>query len=126
MIIDKRYKLRMRVVCYAPGIAFLIAVGYYITLLLPLLHGHPVPQSIITITSKHYDTMFLLLAIASTISVAAMIVCILHLAKIKTMTSGRKMEWVLLLIVIPIFGVFFWHNEINHEPRELAVYPDVV
>ena len=125
MIIDEKYKKKMAVVCFLPAIAFFISLVYYLILLLPLTHGHPEPKSVVAITSMHYNTMFLLLAIASTISVAAMIVCMLHLVKIKTMTTGRKMEWVLLLIVIPIFGVFFWHYEINREPRELPIYGDI-
>ena len=125
MIIDEKYKRKMAVVCFLPTVVFFISLVYYLILLSPLLHGHPEPKSVVAITREHYTTMFLQLAVASTISLVATIICIVHLIRIKTMTTGRKMEWVLLLIVIPIFGIFFWVYEINRKPREMPVYPDV-
>lgn len=125
MIIDEKYKRKMGVICFLPAIAFLIPVIYYLILLSPLIHGYHVAKSIVGITSRNYNAMFLLLAIASTISAAVLLYCIVHLVRIKTLNTPQKMLWILLLLAVPVSFILFWYFEIKREPREMPVYPDI-
>ena len=125
MIIDEKYKRKMLVVCYMPAVVFLIPLVYYLVLLSPLLHGHPQPESAVGITSSHYDTLFMLLAAASTISAAVLLYCVVHLVKIRTLNTAQKMIWMVLLLIVPISFIIFWHVQINREPRDMPINPDI-
>ena len=125
MTIDEKFKRRMHAICYLPAVAFLPPLVYFTFLMLPLLHGHPEPKSAVAITSLHYNTMFLLLAVASTISAAVLIYCIVHLVRIRTLNTAQKMIWVLFLLIVPISFIIFWHVQINHEPRNMPINSNI-
>ncbi len=122
---DDKFKRKMRIICYLPAFAFLIPVIYYGLLLMPLLHGHPEPKSAVGITSLHYNAMFFLLAIASTVSAVVLLCCVIHLVRIRTLNTPQKMIWMLLLLAVPISFIIFWHRQINHEPRNMPVNPEI-
>ena len=125
LVVDEKLKRKMAIICFLPAVVFLIPIIYYIILLFPLTQGYHIPQSVIGITSRNYNTMFLLLAIAASVSTAALLYCIVYVVRIKTMRSGRKMEWMVLLLAMPISFIFFWFFEIKKEPKNMPIYPSI-
>ena len=125
LLVDDNFRRKMRVICYLPAFAFLIPIVYYGFLLTPLLHGHPEPKSIVGITSLHYNTMFFLLAMASTVSAVVLIFCVVHLVRIRTLNTAQKMIWILLLLAVPVSFIIFWHRQINHEPRNMPINSEI-
>jgi len=125
LVVNEHLKRKMAIICFLPAVVFLIPIVYYTTLLLPLTQGYHVAKSIVAITSQHYNTMFLLLAIASSVSAAVLLYCIVYIVRIKEMTTGRKMEWVLLLLAVPVSFIFFWLLEIRKESGNMPIYTDI-
>src|ERR1700761_240798 len=102
LIVDERRKRKMAIMCFIPAIAFFISLIYYIILLLPLTQGHPVPASVVGITSRHYNTLFLLLASSSVISAIVLLYCVVYIVRLKIMNTPKKMLWILLLLAVPV------------------------
>jgi hypothetical protein len=125
MVVDKKLKRRMGVICFLPSVAFLISLIYYIILLLPLTHGHHALYSGEGITITHYTTIFILLALSSIISASVLIYCITYLVKIKNINRPTKMVWILLLLAVPVSFILFWYFLVMHEPRQVPVYPHI-
>jgi len=125
MLADDKFKRRMKVICFLPAMAFLISIVYYIILLLPLTHGYHEPKSGVGIISRNYTTLFLLLAATSTISAGALIYCVIHVVRIRTLNAPQKMIWILLLLAVPVSFIVFWYAQVKPEPRDLPMSPDI-
>ncbi|MCW3123438.1 MAG: hypothetical protein JWQ38_2930 [Flavipsychrobacter sp.] len=116
----------MGVICALPAFLFFICVVYYLFLLLPIARSpHPI-YSIEGITSHHYDTLFIMLAVYACAGAAVLIYCMVHLLKIKTLNTQTKMLWVLVLVTfMPLSPVLFWIFQVKKEPRKMPVYTDI-
>jgi len=125
LIVDDRLKKRMGIICFIPAICFFFSLVYYLVLLFPLTHGHPQPESVVGITSQHYNTLFLLLGISATISAAVLLYCIVYVVRIKSMNTPTKMIWMLLLLIVPISFILFWNFIVRREPKEEPVYTNI-
>ena len=125
LIVDERLKRRMGIICFLPAACFFISLVTYLLLLLPLTQGHPQPESEIAITSRHYNTLFLLLAISATVSAAVLLYCIVYLVRLKRLNTPTKMIWVLLLLIVPVSFILFWNFVIKREPAREALYPNI-
>ena len=113
-------------ICFAPLIAFLITLAYYIILLVPLAEGHIQPGQVVGITNQNYDTILLLLAISAIIATFVLIYCIVLVAKVKNMSSHDKLKWILILcIFVPITTIIFWAFVIRNEPKYVSTFPDI-
>ena len=125
LIVDDRLKKRIGIICFIPAVCFFISLVYYFILLFPLTHGHPQPESEIGITSLHYNTLFLLLAISASVSAAVLLYCIVYMARIKSINTPTKMIWMLLLLIVPVSFILFWNFIVRREPKEEPVYPNI-
>ena len=122
---EGKFKKTMGMICFIPAIAFFITLVYYLLLLYPLTQGHPEPKSAVGITSSHYDTLFVLLAVSSTISAAILIYCTVHLVRIKTLNTPQKMIWMLLLLAVPVSFILFWYFQVRKEPDNMPMYSGI-
>jgi len=115
----------MAILCFIPAVAFFISLVYYLVLLFPLTKGHPVPESVVGLTSQHYTTLFIMLATSASISAFVLLYCIVYMVKIKSINTPTKMIWMLLLLIVPISFILFWNFIVRPEPRNVPVYPDI-
>ena len=125
MVVDEKIKRRIGIISFIPAITFLISAVYYFILLLPLTHGHHVIYSGEGITSRHYNTLFAMLATASTISAGVLIYFVWYLVRIKTINTPTKMIWILLLLAVPVSFILFWYFLVRREPKYVPVNRDI-
>ncbi len=128
IIMDVRSKQRMGIISYIPLIVFGICFIYYLSVLKPVFAGNTPGNQIgfNTQTSLHYNTLFMLLAISGIISAAVLIYFIVHLARVKHLSSAKKIQWLVFLTAfVPLALPLFWHFEINKEPGILEIYPNI-
>lgn len=126
MVFDDRTKTRMGIICFIPFLCFFLCFVYYLMLILPLTSGHPAPGMILNITSKNYDTLFVMLATSATITAPVFIYCLVILARIKTMNSAQKLEWIIFLsILAPIASALFWVFYIKDAKKQVPIHPDI-
>jgi len=126
MVFDDKMKKRMGVICFIPVFCFLACFIYYFILILPLTAGHPVPASIVGITSRNYDTMFLMLASSAIITAPVFIYCLVIIARLKMMHAATKLQWIIFLSVMaPIASALFWIFVIKDLPKQVGIYPDM-
>lgn len=125
MIFDDKAKSKIGIICFIPILAFLICLGYYISLLVPLSAPHE-PGAVVGITSENYDTMLALLAGAAIITAPIFIYCIVLIARFKTMNAADKLVWIIFLSILsPIASALFWVFLIRNSPKYVATYPDI-
>jgi len=125
IIMDDRLKRKMGIISYIPLAAFIICFIYYLFILRPVITAKDLGNQIglNTQTSLHYNTVFILLAISGIISAIVLIYFIIHLARVKHISSAKKVQWIILLTAfVPITLPVFWHFEINKEPKVLTIY----
>ena len=128
IIMDAGLKRKMGIISYIPLTAFTICFMYYLFVLRSVIAAKSLEDhtGINTQTSLHYDTTFILLAISGIISAIVLIYFIVHLARVKHLSSAKKVQWlVLLTIFVPVALPVFWHLEINKEPKQLAIYKNI-
>ena len=125
MTAEDKFKRRMKIICFIPAVVFFITGIYCLVLLLPLTQGHPMPERVIGITSRNYNSLLFLLATFSTVSAIALIFCMVHLIKLKALNTPRKMEWVLLLLATPVSFILFWYFIVKPEPDNVPLYSDI-
>jgi hypothetical protein len=128
IIMDDRSKQKMGIISYIPLVAFTVCFIYYLFILRPVIAANNLGDHIDlnTQTSLHYDTIFLLLAISGIIAAIVLIYFIIHLARVKHLSSAKKIQWIIVLTAFVPFALpIFWHFEINKEPKVLAIYPDI-
>lgn len=81
---------------------------------------------IVTATIESYTSLFVTLAITCTIHAAILLYFTVHLARIKKMTAGEKIAWMIFLSTFGAFALpVFWYQELRHEPTYIDVYPDI-
>lgn len=126
MVFDERTKTRMAVVCFIPIFCFLLCFGYYLSLIIPLTVGHPATNSIVSITSRNYDTLFLMLATSATITAPVFIYCLVILARLKNLNSAVKLEWIIFLSVLaPVASALFWLFLVKDAPKYIGIHHDI-
>ena len=126
MILDDKAKARMGIICFIPVVCFLLCFLYFIMLVVPLAHGHQQAASIVGITSRNYDTLFLMLATSAVITAAVFIYCLVILARLKTINSAQKLMWFIFLSVLaPIASALFWIFYIKDGQKYTPIHPDI-
>lgn len=123
-IMDERKKRLLGIACWAPLIVWILVFGYHLLLFRPQiarlnLESHIDMQ---TEMAGRFDTLMILYGIAGAITLAVLLLLIVHILKIKNMTMGTKAVWCVVLATFePIGFVAFWFKVINKEPRQLEV-----
>jgi len=126
MVFDDKTKARMGIICFVPILCFFLCFIYYLMLILPLTSGHQVPGAIISITSRNYDTLLIMLATSAIITAPVFIYCLVILARLKNMNSAQKLEWIIFLSVLaPIASALFWIFHIKNARRMEPIHPDI-
>ncbi len=126
MVLDAKTKKRMGVICFIPAISFLLCFIYYLALVVPATGGHAAAGTIVSVTSAHYDVLFIMLAAAAIITAPVFIYCLVILARIRSMNSAVKTEWIIFLsILAPVASVLFWLFIIREAPKYMGIYPDI-
>ena len=126
MVLDNKKKTRMGIICFVPVICFLLCFVYYLTLILICASGHTAPGTIVNITSRNYDALFLLLATSATITAPIFIYCLAVLARLRHLNAAQKLEWVIfLLLVAPIASALFWIFLIKDAPQYAGIHPHI-
>jgi len=126
MVLDAKAKKRMGIICFIPVVCFFLCFLYYLSLIIPLASGHPAVGSIVSITSRNYDTMLIMLAASAIITAPVFIYCLVVLARMKTLNSAHKLEWfVFLSILAPIASALFWLFLIKDAPKYVGIHPDI-
>lgn len=123
---DEKRKRGIGILCSVPAFSFFITLVYYLVILSPLLHGHPQPASAVGITSAHYTILFIMLAASSVISACVLIFCVVHVARLQSLNTAKKMIWILMLVItVPMSFLLFWYFLIRHEPEWTAINKDI-
>ena len=126
MVFDHGNKRKIGILCFLPVVCFTTCVLYYLTLILPLLDGHPEVNSIVGITRAHYDSLFYMLAVSALITSPVFIYCLVLLARFKHLNSAVKLMWIIFLCVIaPISSMFFWLFLIKDAPKYVGAHHDI-
>jgi len=126
MVLDDKTKAKMGVLCFIPIVCFLACFAYFLALIMPLTSGHPAPGSVVSITSQHYDILFLMLASSSIITAPVFIYCLVVLARMKHLNSAVKLEWIIFLSVLaPIASALFWVFIIKNAPKYIGIHHDI-
>src|ERR1700760_167940 len=126
MILDEKAKTRIGIICFIPIVCFLTCFVYYSILLLPLMQGHHAAASIVGITSRNYDTMFIMLAASAIITAPVFIYCLVLLARMKTLNSSHKLLWfVFLCVMAPVASALFWLFHIKDARKYTPIHPDI-
>jgi len=126
MVFDEKTKTRLGVLCFTPVVCFAICFIYYLILILPVALVHHAPASDVGILSRNYDTLFVMLATSAIITAPIFIYCLVILARIKTLNSAVKLEWILFLSVLaPIASAFFWVFLIKDAPKFVRIHHDI-
>ncbi|XZF15859.1 hypothetical protein ACTHGU_06960 [Chitinophagaceae bacterium MMS25-I14] len=128
IVMDRKAKNNMGIVCSLPAISFFICLVYYLVALGPLISSKLLQNhdAVASITAQHYDTLFIMLAVSGIISTAVLIFCLIHLTRLKNMNGATKTVWVLVLAtMVPVSCVLFWLLEIRNEPEYMDVYSDI-
>jgi hypothetical protein len=119
MVLDEKTKAKLGVLC-------LIPFAYFLALVMLLNSGHPVVGSVVTITSRHYDILFLMLASSAIITAPVFIYCLVILARMNNLNSAVKTQWVIFLSVLcPVASALFWIFMIKDAPKYLGVHEDI-
>ncbi len=126
MILDDKAKMRLGLICFLPVVCFGLCLLYFLMLVLPLTQGHPQASSVVAITSHNYDTLFVMLASSAIITTPVFIYCLVLLARMKTLNSGKKLMWfVFLCVMAPIASVLFWIFHIMDSEKYVPIHPDI-
>lgn len=125
---DKKAKNIFAIRNWIPNIAFASTLVFYLFKLKPLIQSKDLENNLAVagITSQHYTTLFIMLAISAVCAAIALIYNIIHLTRLKDMHSGTKIIWVVVLAaLIPISLLLFHYTVINREPKYVDTYPDI-
>jgi hypothetical protein len=126
MVFDDKTKKRMGIICFIPLFCFFICFIYYLALVLPQLTGNQAAGTIVSITSRNYDTLFFMLATSAIITAPIFIYCLVILARLKNLNSAVKLEWIIFLSVLaPIASALFWVFLVKNAPRYIGIHPDI-
>ncbi len=126
MIFDGKMKNKLGMMFFLPGTLLFIIFIYYLFMLSPLTRGPIEPGSIMTYTLRYYNVMLVMLSIFGVISAGILIYALVVLTRLKNLTSGVKILWVLLLsVAVPVSLILFWIFVINKEPKYVAIYPNI-
>lgn len=65
----------------------------------------------------NYNTLVILYGITAVLAIILLLIFIIHVARLKSMTSGRKILWIsALALVMPVSFPLFWLLQVNKEP----------
>ena len=122
LTMDKKRKRVIGFISILPLVAFLITFIYEYSVLGTLFVTGDIQyhQLINTKISEHYNTLVILYGISILLTLAVLLYFIVHLARIKNMTAGMKMLWVVILAaVMPLSFPVFWYLQVKREPKML-------
>ncbi len=125
---DQKAKRKFAWLCYLPNVAFLICGIYYLIAIWPLVRDQQLNDHIAlaTITARHYDILFVMMAISAIMGAVSLIYCLVHLARIKGMNGASKLMWIVVLCAfMPVSLLLFYYMELRREPRYMETYPDI-
>ncbi len=128
IIMNDGLKQKMGILSFIPLLAFTLCFIYYLFAIKPVIAANDAGDHIglTTQTSLHYNTIFILLAISGIIAATVLIYFIVHLARVKQISSAKKVQWIIFLTAfVPIALPIFWYYEISKEPARLVVYPNI-
>jgi hypothetical protein len=126
MVLDDKAKKNIGMICFIPIVMFTLIFIYYLALLIPAMGGNVEPGAAVGITAENYNKLFLMLAVAGTISAGVLIYCIVLLARLKNISAGVKLLWLIILSTfVPVACPFFWYLVIKKEPKYVPIYPDI-
>lgn len=127
MIFDDKEKRRLMLINFLPMLLFLCSLVYYLAAISPVFSGYGTePESVMTYTSQHYDTMLTMLAVFAVTAAAVLIYNIVMLARVKNLNSAHKVMWVVLLATfVPLSFILFWTFIINREPEFVPVFSSI-
>lgn len=125
MIFDHKTKTRLGVMCFTPVACFFICFVYYLLLIVPLPAARMAAADV-GVLSAHYDTLFIMLAASAIITAPIFIYCLVILARLRSLNSAQKLEWIIFLSVLaPIASMFFWVFLIRGVSKYQPIYPDI-
>lgn len=120
IVIDKREKMKMAVICFLPLVATVMMLAYYIVILTTTARG------VETITIRNYETLFALFTVCAILSAITLIICLVHLARLRDLNKPTKVLWILVLCaLVPVSFVLFWVFQIRTEPMHMHVFKDI-
>ena len=126
LILDDKAKTRIGIICLLPTLAFLGCFAYFMVAIGPVLGAEHQPGSQMASVLVNYNTMFVLLAIASIIAAIVLIYALTIIAKIRHINSATKTMWILFMATFaPVSAVFFWYFLIRKEAKYVPVYPNI-
>lgn len=128
MHMDDKKKRAVGFISFLPLVTFTVFATYFAIICIPLmkaglLNDH---EMLATVMNQHYLTLFILLAIAFITGAAVLIYFMVHIARLRDMSAGTKLNWMLFMFLLGgIAFPIFWYKEIRNEPEYLPVYPDI-
>ncbi len=109
MVFDGKMKVRTGIIFFMPIVCFAFCLIYYLSLVFSPISGHSGPLGIVAVTSHNFDNLFIILAISGIITAAALIYCLVIIARLKELNSANKIIWIIFLsIFAPLAIAVFW------------------
>lgn len=117
-----------KVLSFTPIVLFTLWTIYYtiININTPFPARFEDHIAIMTNTIANYSLLFIFLAIICTITAGILLYFTVHIARLKHMTAGEKIAWMVFMVC---FGAFsfpvFWYYELRNEPQNIDVYTSI-
>jgi hypothetical protein len=128
MIVDEDTKRNLGILSVIPFISWFMLGTYY-----SILAGqwaksgahHPLSH-FSTVVYQHFNTVMIMITISVLLTAFALFYFVLHIARIKSMTTFTKMGWIVFLIALGAVGMpMFWYLQIRSERKFTPVWGDI-
>ena len=125
---DEARKGSLGICSFLPLAAFLLAIGYHLTVFKKQVAGKEMEDHIAlaTETYHHFTQLAVAYGAASLITLVVLLYFLVHLLRLKHMSAGTKLIWaVAFTLAMPVSLPVFWYRKIRREPEQLDVYPEL-
>ncbi len=122
---DTTKKKNIGIISFVPILAFILTFVYEyreVGRLLAVGDHHAVMDEI----CGCYNNLLLMYTIAVVLTLAVLLYFIIHIAKIKSISAGNKIIWIVVLAAfMPLSFPIFWYMQIKTEPEMVDTKEDI-
>lgn len=122
---DATKKKNIGILSFVPILAFIVTFIYEyreVGRLLAVGDHHAVMDEI----CGCYNNLVLMYSVAVVLTLAVLLYFIIHIAKVKAITSGNKILWIVVLAAfMPVSFPIFWYLQIKTEPEMVDTKEDM-
>lgn len=125
---DNKQKKRVGIISFLPFLAWSVCFAYFMIINKQLIDTARFQDHDLVVNNvqQHFMGLFIYMLIAVLITAGVIYFYVIHLAKLKNLTAGEKIGWIVFMFV---FGALafpvMWYFEIRKEPKNAETYPDI-